>query len=114
MSVVYVSRYPVILREFGLRSDSGGKGRWCGGDGCKRFLQFRRPLKLSVLCERRAFAPYGLEGGEDGARGLNLLHRKDGRLVNIGGKNTISVEAGVCYRLLKGISKRKVSLCSDW
>lgn len=33
-----------------------------GGDGVVRELLFRRPLTLSILTERRVFAPYGLEG----------------------------------------------------
>ena len=39
-------------------------------------------------------APYGMAGGADGARGLNLLQRADGRRINLGGKNTVAVTAG--------------------
>jgi 5-oxoprolinase (ATP-hydrolysing) len=50
---------------------------------------------VSILSERRAFAPYGLLGGEPGSRGFNLLlSRESNRLVNLGGKNTVSVKAG--------------------
>ncbi|ETN79534.1 hypothetical protein NECAME_09774 [Necator americanus] len=87
------SRYPVILREFRLRENSGGGGKWRGGDGVVRSLQFRRPLSLSLLTERRVFAPYGLNGGENGERGLNLLKRKS-RTVNLGGKINIAIEPG--------------------
>ncbi|VDM65647.1 unnamed protein product [Strongylus vulgaris] len=87
------SRYPVVLREFRLRENSGGTGKWPGGDGVVRSLQFRRPLSLSLLTERRVFAPYGLHGGEDGARGMNLLKRKS-RTVNLGGKITLDIEPG--------------------
>lgn len=87
-------RYPVILREFGIRYNSGGGGKYRGGDGCIRKIEFRRPLKLSVLTERRAFAPYGMAGGENGARGLNLL-RHGGRVVNLGSKNCVDVNPGV-------------------
>ncbi|KHN74521.1 5-oxoprolinase [Toxocara canis] len=88
------TRYPVILREFSIRKRSGGDGEFRGGDGCIRRMQFRRPLQLSVLTERRAFAPYGLAGGRPGQRGLNLLHRRSGRTVNLGGKNCVDVCAG--------------------
>ncbi|VDN20018.1 unnamed protein product [Gongylonema pulchrum] len=92
-------RYPVILREFGVRHNSGGVGKYRGGDGCIRKIQFRRPLKLSVLTERRTVAPYGLAGGGDGARGLNLLKRNGGRVVNLGSKNSVVVGAGDVFEL---------------
>ena len=56
------SRYPVILESFSLRPNTGGKGRYRGGDGVQRRLRFRRPLTLSILTERRVFKPYGLKG----------------------------------------------------
>ncbi|KAK5971095.1 Hydantoinase B/oxoprolinase [Trichostrongylus colubriformis] len=87
------SRYPVILREFSLRANSGGEGRWRGGDGVIRCLQFRRPLSLALLTERRVFAPYGLKGGKEGARGVNILKKRT-RTVNLGGKITLRVDAG--------------------
>ncbi|KAI6233321.1 hypothetical protein M3Y99_00925900 [Aphelenchoides fujianensis] len=94
------SRYPVILRRFHLRSDSGGAGKWRGGEGVSRHLQFRRPIELSILTERRVFNPYGLEGGEPGARGVNVLHRaKDGVRVNLGSKNSSKIEAGDTFEL---------------
>jgi hypothetical protein len=55
-------RYPVILRHFSLRPNSGGSGRFRGGDGVVRELLFRRNTMLSVLTERRVFHPYGLNG----------------------------------------------------
>lgn len=86
-------RYPVVLRQFGLRSGSGGRGKYNGGDGTTRELEFTEPLVVSILSERRAFQPYGMCGGLPGARGLNLLSR-DGRIISLGGKNTVEVAAG--------------------
>ena len=87
-------RYPVILRRFCLREGSGGAGVHPGGDGIIRDIEFRLPIKVSILSERRAFAPYGLEGGEDGLRGRNVWVRKNGRTVNLGGKNTAMMDSG--------------------
>ncbi|ELW63391.1 5-oxoprolinase [Tupaia chinensis] len=84
------SRYPVILRRFELRRGSGGRGRFRGGDGVVRELLFREEALLSVLTERR---------GEPGARGLNLLTRKDGRTVNLGGKTSVTVYPGDVFCL---------------
>jgi 5-oxoprolinase (ATP-hydrolysing) len=53
-------RYPVVLRQFGLRAGSGGVGQYQGGDGVVRELEFTKPLMVSILSERRAFQPYGM------------------------------------------------------
>ncbi|TMW56149.1 hypothetical protein Poli38472_008797 [Pythium oligandrum] len=84
-------RYPVLLRAFHLRNGSGGVGKYRGGDGVVREIEFLKPMTVSILSERRAFRPYGLAGGGDGERGRNLLTRSDGRLINLGGKNTVDV-----------------------
>ncbi|XP_067226119.1 5-oxoprolinase [Chanodichthys erythropterus] len=93
------SRYPVILEQFSLRPGSGGKGLYHGGDGVIRKLRYRSPVVLSVLTERRSTRPYGLYGGENGAPGLNLLHKTDGRVLNLGAKNTISLDPGDMFSL---------------
>ncbi|KAL0812063.1 hypothetical protein ABMA28_009453, partial [Loxostege sticticalis] len=90
-------RYPMLVASFSLRAGSGGRGRWNGGDGVTRELVFRRTVQLSVLTERRAFQPYGMNGGEPGERGLNLLQRTDGRLINLGGKSSIVANPGDKY-----------------
>lgn len=94
-------RYPVVLRQFGLRPGSGGRGARPGGDGVIRDVEFRVPMTASILSERRAFAPYGMCGGEDGSRGLNTWIRKRGvlggeaeRRVNVGGKGSVKVNPG--------------------
>ena len=66
LTLVFERRYPVILREFSLRSGSGGRGRYRGGDGVVRDIEFRIPCQVSILSERRVYRPYGLSGGEDG------------------------------------------------
>ncbi|CAH1451622.1 unnamed protein product [Lactuca virosa] len=91
---IFEQRYPVVLHRFGLREGSGGGGVWRGGDGVVREIEFRRGVVVSVLSERRVHAPRGLKGGMDGARGVNYLVKKDKRVVNLGGKNTVEVEAG--------------------
>ncbi|KAI8924480.1 Hydantoinase B/oxoprolinase-domain-containing protein [Entophlyctis helioformis] len=118
-------RYPVILRRFGLRAGSGGHGQFNGGDGVVREVEFLETLHVSMLSERRVFAPYGLDGGEDGKSGSNILMRlvandsvastatpstttatttasEDGRLyrvLNFGGKNATVVKPGDRLRI---------------
>ena len=92
-------RYPVLLRQFSMRHGSGGRGQHRGGDGVVRELEPLRPLTMSILSERRTLHPYGMEGGEDGACGRNLLVRKDGRLVNLGGRCSVSIDTGEHLRI---------------
>jgi len=73
---VFERRYPVILREFSLRQGSRGNGQHPGGDGVIRDIEFRIPVQVSILSERRVYHPYGLEDGEDAQCGKNLWVRK--------------------------------------
>ncbi|KAJ5802249.1 uncharacterized protein N7503_004699 [Penicillium pulvis] len=99
---VFERRYPVVLREFSLRANSGGEGQHRGGDGVTREIEFRIPVQVSILSERRVFHPYGLEGGEDAKCGQNLwvrlVQRPDGeweeRVINLGGKNSVQMQPG--------------------
>ncbi|KAK0515252.1 hypothetical protein JMJ35_002631 [Cladonia borealis] len=104
---VFERRYPVILREFSLRSDSAGAGQHRGGEGVIRDIEFRIPVQVSILSERRVYHPYGLEGGEEAACGINywVRHVQKGgrgddreewedRWINLGGKNTASMQSG--------------------
>lgn len=92
-------RYPTVLEEFQLNPGTGGAGLFNGGHGVVRQLLFRKPLHLSVLTERRVFAPYGLEGGLPGSCGVNVLHFKNGRTVNLGSKSSVKVSAGDVLRV---------------
>ncbi|KAJ5973313.1 hypothetical protein N7481_010523 [Penicillium waksmanii] len=87
-------RYPVILRRFCLRDGSGGAGMYPGGEGVIRDVELRLPMSVSILSERRSFAPYGMAGGADGKRGKNTWITKAGRHISVGGKNSIRVQPG--------------------
>ena len=70
---VLEARYPVRVHRFALRTGSGGAGRWRGGDGLCRTLEFLAPLEVAMISDRRLRAPFGLEGGSAAAPGRNLL-----------------------------------------
>ncbi|MEK9628686.1 MAG: hydantoinase B/oxoprolinase family protein [Nitrospinota bacterium] len=97
---VLEKRYPVLLREFSLRKNSGGKGKYNGGNGLIREIEFLEPLTVTILSERREFSPYGLNGGEAGAKGQNLQIKKDGTETDLGGKNQFHAEPGDRIRIL--------------
>ncbi len=71
-------RYPVRLQQFAIRKNSGGKGKWCGGDGIIREIEFLEPLEITILSQHRKEAPYGLENGNNGMTGKQILVRKNG------------------------------------
>ncbi|KAM9978310.1 hypothetical protein ACTFIY_012063 [Dictyostelium cf. discoideum] len=85
-------RYPVIVKEFSVRWGSGGDGKFKGGNGVVREIQFLKNFTVSILSERRSLQPRGLMGGENAERGLNLVYRNNGKYVNIGSKNSINIE----------------------
>lgn len=85
--------YPLRVHRYEIRRGSGGKGEWRGGDGVRRDIEALGPARLSLLTERRRFPPYGLAGGEPGARGRNLLLR-EGRSRALPGKGTVELRAG--------------------
>ena len=93
-------RYPLLLREFSIRSGSGGEGRHHGGNGLVREVEFLESLNMAILSERRVFAPYGLEGGEPGKRGKNIFIHRDGRQLYLGAKNEILAQPGDRFRIL--------------
>jgi N-methylhydantoinase B len=67
-------QYPLRVERYGLRLGSGGSGRYRGGDGVVRELRVLEPCRLSIISERRAHAPRGERGGEDGTPGRNDLN----------------------------------------
>jgi len=96
---VLESKTPVIVRRFALRRGSGGAGRWLGGDGLVRELEFTAPVTASLLTERRTTAPFGLAGGGPGARGRNLCVRADGRVDELPGHATVALAPGDRLRI---------------
>ncbi|MBI2424314.1 MAG: hydantoinase B/oxoprolinase family protein [Candidatus Hydrogenedentes bacterium] len=91
-------RYPVRVRQFALRRGSGGQGRWHGGDGAVREIEFLEAMTVSLLTERRSRAPYGMAGGGDGKCGVNTLIR-GGVETPLGGHATVAVAPGDCIRI---------------
>jgi len=96
---VLEARHPVRLLRFAVRRGSGGAGRHRGGDGLVREYEFRAPVTVTLLGERRVVAPYGLAGGEPGARGRNRVERSDGSIEELPGRCTVALDAGDRLRL---------------
>ena len=86
-------RFPVRLHQFSLRRDSGGKGEFHGGDGVIREVEFLEPMTVSLLTERRASAPQGMNGGSAGQPGQQLRIRDNGSAEALPGAVTYHAEA---------------------
>jgi N-methylhydantoinase B len=66
--------YPVLVRELSVRRGSGGAGRRRGGDGIVRELEARKPMRFTLIGERRRHSPRGRDGGAPGEPGRDLLN----------------------------------------
>ncbi len=73
-------RFPVRLLGYEIRRGSGGAGRWHGGDGGVRRVQFLEPMTASILSNGRRHAAFGMAGGQPGQVGVNRVLRADGRV----------------------------------
>jgi len=91
---VLESFYPVRVRRYAVRPNSGGRGRHRGGDGVLREVELLTDAQVAILSDRRRFPPYGLAGGEPGKRGENRLIRSSGKVEKLPGKCAVNARAG--------------------
>jgi N-methylhydantoinase B len=90
--------FPVRIREYRIRPDSGGGGARRGGGGVIREYEFLTEAEVTLLSDRRETAPYGLAGGAAGACGRNTLVRGRVRRA-LPGKTRFAVAAGDRVRI---------------
>ncbi|HAV37698.1 MAG TPA: 5-oxoprolinase, partial [Massilia sp.] len=87
-------RFPVRLESYTIRAGSGGAGRWHGGNGGVRQIRFLEPMTAAILSNNRIHAPFGMAGGEEGARGVNTVVRADGGVEQVGHIGKVEMGAG--------------------
>jgi N-methylhydantoinase B len=92
------SAYPVRVRRYSLRRGSGGSGKFHGGEGIVREIEFLTEVRGSILSDRRRFGPYGLAGGKSGHPGKNQLIRL-GRQRRLPGKATFTAPQGSILKI---------------
>jgi N-methylhydantoinase B len=86
--------YPLRVRRYGIRRNSGGAGKHRGGDGVVREIELLTDARVSMLADRRCFPPYGLAGGEAGQRGQAELVKKTGKRQRLPGKFSLAAHQG--------------------
>jgi len=87
------AEYPLRVERYALRPDSGGDGIHRGGLGLERRLRVQQDATVSLLTERRRHAPQGVDGGEPGSTGENLLQLPDEEAKSVVAKTTVDVPA---------------------
>jgi 5-oxoprolinase (ATP-hydrolysing) len=80
-------RFPVRLLAYEIRRGSGGVGRWRGGDGGVRRVQFLEAMTAGILSNGRVHGAFGMAGGAPGQPGINRVVRAAG----VGGQNGVEV-----------------------
>lgn len=90
--------YPFIVTEYAIRQNSGGQGRYQGGNGVVREIKLKAGAEVTVLSERRKRAPYGLAGGNPGKTGRNRIIQ-NGKPIKKNGKFSIRLNAGDLIRI---------------
>jgi N-methylhydantoinase B len=87
--------YPLRVERYELREGSAGAGKHRGGLGLVRAIRsVGHRARVSLQCERRRFAPYGLHGGADGKPGRNAVVRADGSVEEVPGKASLTLGPG--------------------
>jgi N-methylhydantoinase B len=95
---VFEQVYPVRVREYSIRRNSGGIGQHRGGDGIVREIELLADTQVGLLCDRRKRGPYGLASAEDGKPGKNAIMRS-GKIKELPGKCAFFADAGSILRI---------------
>ena len=90
--------YPMRVRRYAIRRESGGGGQFQGGDGIVREIELLSDAQVTILSDRRKTRPYGLNGGEPGAAGRTVLINKNGERV-LAGKDSVYANDGDRIRI---------------
>ena len=71
-------RYPVLLEDFHIRKNSGGRGEWNAGDGIRRTIRFLEKMECTILSGHRACRRSGSPAAATARVGENSVRRNDG------------------------------------
>ena len=92
-------RFPVRLQSYAIREGSGGAGRWHGGNGGIRRIEFLEPMTASILSNARVHPAFGMAGGSAGAVGINRVVRQDGTQQDVPHIAQVDMQAGDVFEI---------------
>jgi 5-oxoprolinase (ATP-hydrolysing) len=92
-------RFPVRLESFEIRANSGGQGRFKGGNGGVRRLKFLEPMTASILSNGRVHPAFGMNGGEPGSAGINRVVRTDNSVEELEHIAQVAMQAGDVFEV---------------
>jgi 5-oxoprolinase (ATP-hydrolysing) len=92
-------RFPVRLQSYAIREGSGGAGRWHGGNGGIRRIEFLEPMTASILSNARVHPAFGMAGGSAGAVGINRVVRQDGTHQDVPHIAQVDMQAGDVFEI---------------
>ncbi|MFW6063770.1 MAG: hydantoinase B/oxoprolinase family protein [Chloroflexota bacterium] len=99
------SHYPLRVTRYELVENKAGPGKWRGGLGSIREMQFLADSFLSLEGEGNKYAPWGVFGGEEGTPGAF-------QYIPAGSDEAVDLPSKIPSRLVKtGETYRTVSPC---
>lgn len=91
------TEYPLRIRQYSFRTDTGGPGTQRGGLGVRRDIRVEGDAKgeatATIRTDRQVHPAYGLSGGKDGGPGEAYIIR-DGEELPLDSKGTFPLEPG--------------------
>jgi N-methylhydantoinase B/oxoprolinase/acetone carboxylase alpha subunit len=90
---------PIRIRQYRLRTGSGGRGRFQGGQGIVREYEMLDSVTVTILSDRREKPPYGMRGGQSGQPGRNTLITADGHEGIVPSKTRLELNRGDRLRI---------------
>ncbi len=99
---IFECKYPLRIRSYGIRIDSGGVGEFRGGNGTYREYEVHADSDLFLWFERSKTTAWGLFGGGDGLGPSVKVDRPNEDTAEYLKINGVPVENGTIIRSLTG------------
>ncbi len=92
-------RFPVRLLSYEIQAGTGGRGRWNGGDGGVRRIEFLEPMTACILSNGRVHGAFGMAGGGAGQVGRNRVLRADGTVELLDHIGQVDMQIGDVFEI---------------